>query len=280
MSTKAKYYEIFGLTETATKPEVKRAYRKLAMKFHPDRNPDPKAHKLFVDLTDAYHILMDDKPAPQPQSSPNQPRSGKSEEQRIKEAQERLKQQSNRIKLQQEYYFRKMTSGPRWRIFRLTAFVASLLSLILLVEPFLPTHFENHTVTAYSSSYNGLEHRDIRYLKTEEGLGFFVSAPHEDIYHYNPEIVVERSFLMLNPIRIWYQSLAATKSYPVDFSIVNLYPLFPLFLLFPGFTLWYKRKAYYFVMLYYFSQYIIGAAVLYVLFSQDRWLHILTFGKF
>ncbi len=280
MRSKSKYYEIFGLTEAATKSEVKRAYRKLAMKFHPDRNPDPKAHRLFLDLTDAYQILMDDKPVPQPAVNPNQPRAGKTEDQRIREAQERLKQQNSRIKLQQEYYFRKMTSGFRWRAFRITAAIASLLALILLIEPLLPTHFEHQTVTGYSSSYNGLEHRDIRCLETEQGLRIFVSSPHPDIFHYNPEIVVERSFLMLNPVRIWYQSLKITKSYPVDFSIINLYPLASLFLLFPAFTLWYKRKAYYFVMLYYFSQYIVGTATLYILFTQGRWLHILTFGKY
>lgn len=280
MGTKTKYYEIFGLTDGATKHEVKRAYRKLAMKFHPDRNPDPKAHKLFVDLTEAYHVLMDDKPAPRVLPETATSRSERTEEARIREAQERLKQQQNRIRLQQEYYFRKMTSGLRWRIFRITACTAAFLAVILLLEPALPTHFEPHTVTAYSSTYNGLAHTDIRYMETDRGLHFFVASPHPDILRENPHIWVERSFLMRNTVRIWYQKYRFRQSYPVDFSITNLYPLMPLLLFLPAFTLWYKRRTYYFVMIYYFSQYIVGAAAIYILLYQDRWAHILTLGFF
>lgn len=277
MSTRVKYYEIFGLTATASKSEVKRAYRKLAMKFHPDRNPDPKAHKLFLDLTEAYHILMDDKPVAETLNL-TQERNQKTEEQRIREAQERLRQQADRIKLQQDYFFRKMISGRRWKIFKVTVIFSTILALALLIEPILPSHFENHTVVSYSSTYNGLQNADIRYLKTEAGLNLFVANPDLDIFYENPQVVIERSFLLRNPVRLWYQTLFTRESFPVDFSIMNLYPLFPLFFLFPAFTYWYKRKTYNFVMLYYFSQYIVGIAAFYILFSQDRWAHLLTFG--
>lgn len=277
--SRLKYYEVFGLTEKATKSEVKRAYRKLAMKFHPDRNPDPKAHKLFLDLTEAYQVLMDDHPVPKPATAnPNQPRNEKTEDQRIREAKERLKQQNNRIRLQQEYYFRKMTSGARWKIFRITAYAAAFIACVLLIEPFLPTHFEEHTIVAYSGSYNGLEHSDIRYLKTDRDLRLFVSSPPQVILRSHPQISVERSFWMRNPVRLWYQTMYSKRSYPIDFSIANIYPLTSVLLLLPAFTLWYKRKAYYFVMLYYFSQYIVGGILLYILFSQDRWAHLVTFG--
>jgi len=62
LSHKSKYYEIFGLKENATKNDIRKAYRKLAMQFHPDKNPDPKAHQLFIQLTEAYEFLLEDKP--------------------------------------------------------------------------------------------------------------------------------------------------------------------------------------------------------------------------
>lgn len=58
---KRDYYEILGVSKTATKDEIKTAYRKLALKYHPDRNPDNKeAEDKFKEAAEAYEILSDD----------------------------------------------------------------------------------------------------------------------------------------------------------------------------------------------------------------------------
>ena len=59
---KRDYYEILGLNRDASDDDIKKAYRKLAMKFHPDRNPDnPKAEEHFKEGKEAYEILSDAK---------------------------------------------------------------------------------------------------------------------------------------------------------------------------------------------------------------------------
>ncbi len=61
MATKRDYYEILGVPKTAPAEELKRAYRKLAVKFHPDKNPgDHTAEEKFKELGEAYDVLMDD----------------------------------------------------------------------------------------------------------------------------------------------------------------------------------------------------------------------------
>src|SRR5262249_26957866 len=61
MATKRDYYEVLGVEKTANGDVIMRAYRKLAMKYHPDRNVgDEEAEAKFKEAAEAYDILRDD----------------------------------------------------------------------------------------------------------------------------------------------------------------------------------------------------------------------------
>ena len=60
MSTKRDYYEILSVNRNATEDELKASYRKLALKYHPDRNPgDKEAEEKFKEAAEAYEVLRD-----------------------------------------------------------------------------------------------------------------------------------------------------------------------------------------------------------------------------
>jgi molecular chaperone DnaJ len=60
MAEKRDYYEVLGVQKTASKDEIKDAYRKLAMQYHPDRNKDTGAEERFKEISEAYAVLSDD----------------------------------------------------------------------------------------------------------------------------------------------------------------------------------------------------------------------------
>ena len=56
--SKKDYYEILGVSKTAADSEIKKAYRKLALKYHPDKNPDDTtAEAKFKEAAEAYEVL-------------------------------------------------------------------------------------------------------------------------------------------------------------------------------------------------------------------------------
>ncbi len=62
MATKRDFYEVLGVARSATGEEIKKAFRKLALQFHPDKNPgDKKAEERFKEINEAYETLSDDK---------------------------------------------------------------------------------------------------------------------------------------------------------------------------------------------------------------------------
>ena len=54
------YYDVLGVQKGATKDQIKDAYRKLALQFHPDRNKSPEAEERFKEISEAYAVLSDD----------------------------------------------------------------------------------------------------------------------------------------------------------------------------------------------------------------------------
>jgi len=60
LSDKRDYYEVLGVERGASADDIKKAFRKLAFKYHPDRNKDDGAEETFKEISEAYAVLSDD----------------------------------------------------------------------------------------------------------------------------------------------------------------------------------------------------------------------------
>ena len=60
MAEKRDYYEVLGVEKESTKKDIKKAYRKLAMEYHPDVSEDPEAGEKFKEISEAYAVLSDE----------------------------------------------------------------------------------------------------------------------------------------------------------------------------------------------------------------------------
>lgn len=284
---RGKYYKILGLADGASEDEVRKMYRKLVMKYHPDRNHSEGAEEKFILITEAYEILTGKRNAPvNPARSkrPTRPANTDQEkeqdrEQRVREARERYKQQIYREHLENEIYFQKLTKGRKWKLLKITAVVGTLLALFLFADYFLPHHYKEDRASHYHLNYaRGLNGASISLIKTEGGEAFWIEGITYDLYASSQDIYIESTWLLHNPINIVSKGKIENKAYRINFNLHRISWLIILFLLAPLFTLWYKRKKISFTVLFYFSYYMVNTLILLFLLTGDRWAHALTLG--
>jgi hypothetical protein len=151
----SKAYEVLGLEEGADRDEVKRAFRKLAFKYHPDLNASPKAHEKFLNVQKAYEIIIT---AEKTFSDLEEPRTPKwksrdrdkqkiSRQEAIRKARKRA-QRLDRLQLQKEAkhfaHFKKTIYYP-WTI--AMVHVSLLFFLLIGADAFLLTDTHSGYVT-------------------------------------------------------------------------------------------------------------------------------------
>ena len=282
MSRLNKYYSILGLPPNASKDEVKKKYRKLALKYHPDINDSPGAQEKFIIINEAYEIITNNKLPKKPLASSYQRSKTQANDdwaEKVKKARaqyEKNKKHNERMILK---YFISLRSGYKWRIMKLSAIVSTIVAICMILDLFLPNHFESDYVNYYSKEkYRSIGEHQISLVVTDNNHELWL----ENIFYYhyqnNPNITIKNSWIFHNPISVSCKQKTNTFIYPIHFtyywaSII----LIPIFII-PLVVMRYKKNNPLFVIMYHFSLVIVNILLVYFLFTCDRWAHILTIG--
>ena len=184
------YYKILGLSSSATKSEIKVAYRKLAKKYHPDKNKSKQASQLFIEVNEAYAYLSNESSSFQTKNivkAPQRKRSKYSEDELIKRMEwARKYAQYKKVKeervMELEYY--KIHNSSRKKIINLINWVSiSFAFLILMDFKILPTKpFYVELITNYMDTGSG---KFVLKFKDKDNNEFNFGVSLDDIKYIN-----------------------------------------------------------------------------------------------
>jgi len=259
-----KYFDTLGIVPTTDKAIIKKAYRKLAFKYHPDVNASKEAHLKFIEITEAYEIcigekLITNKGNVKANKSPQQER-----EERMQRAREFYRQTKIREEIENRLFFESLISGKKWKFLKFFSVVSALFAVLVLIDYHLPSKDFKGEFMSYSYE-NGFLKANISnetyYLKSQSivwsGLSKYVVLKRSVIFNDVKEIVFinkDNRFVNLKP----------------EWTFFELYWLFVLLFLLPLFVVIYKRPTALFTFLYSISIYIIPLIFIIVLLTRNR----------
>ena len=286
MSNLNKYYHILGIPPTTDINLLKKAYRKQAMQYHPDKNPSVDAQSKFIEITEAYEILTGQ------QKSPTQFAHTKSAQEvraeKIKQAKRRYKKMQETEQEKDAQYYLKITTGFRWKLFRGLAYYSLIFGIILSIDYFATSKHQvvtdiplfgylPNTVVHDGELFevNGLENWSTRNQPTQLNYSYFfadlksinVIHEHVDITEgTHPSDRMKRFHLFTQ-----YES-SEFHSYA---SVYYLFPFYQLSLMLPFVLIRFRRPNINFSIGRLVSLWVLFPSVIYISFSNDRIFHLL-----
>jgi hypothetical protein len=282
--TNSECYRILGLPSGASDALIKKQFKKLALRFHPDRNPSPEAHEHFILISNAVDQLLKAKDTatahPGKKSQAVNPEKKRAEqEQRIRVAKERFEQQRRSDELEQERYFRSLTTGKKWQLYKLIALLSFTLSIALLLDLMLPHHQEKDKMVAfYPKAIGGIKYDYVYEIAFSKNNTLFAQRFFENWKLSESPVIIEKSRLFHTPVSFHEMNSSPSIQAYFDFNLAAFgLPLMILFLV-PLIPYFFQRKTVYFTFLYHVSFWIIGPLGIIILGTGERLSHLLTLG--
>lgn len=272
-----KYYKILNLDEDASLKEVKKRYKQLAKKYHPDVNKEKNGHKKFLKIKEAYEKIINPqeseiklKRGPRPKS-----KYDKYREQAHKAYKKRQKRKQEEI---QEFYI-SLRKGWRRNWVYLNSTLGIVFSFFLLLDNQLEPKNKKTKVklvdNAVYQSYNG---HLVQRVETENGR-FIYLADYRNISSLNtyPEIVIKETRIFNYPVSVVHTLPHKRVTIPVHFTFMWALALVIGFFLSPLIILLFRNNNAWFVFFHYSTLLVSSGILFYFIFFKNSVISIFYF---
>lgn len=276
------YYNVLGLPFGANEQLIKKRYKELAKKYHPDRNSSPDAHKKFIEINEAYIYLVF-KNKIQVKSLQEQQKDREDEIQKAyrEKAWQYVREKKIRDEEELQAFYHSLRIGWKWFAFKTVSILCAIIVVVMFIDYFLPTQAIPEVVTEYSNDiYQSVGAHDISLIKTSSGKNLWTNDYFNSDFNYNPFFILESTQIFQNPIKAKIYSGNQYFEIPIHFTVYWAQFVLSPFLLFPLFIYFYKKNDAFFVIGHYLTRYVTGILVGLYLLTEDRWFHLITLGIF
>ena len=286
-----RYFDILGIPPTDDEKLIKKAYRKQALKYHPDKNPSKDAANQFLRISEAYDALINKKISPSTgrgkqydfKDFTTQANRSKEEvyNERMRKAKARYEYMKRKEAEENEKYYQTIAHGRAWRQFKLIMIGCTIFASIFILDKLvLPSRWEKDFATHGNRimAYGGLVEKRVVPVITANNEKFWVRSSYFGIIDRNQELYLEKSYFFHDIKNIWVFEDSEWHQLTTDFSVMGSFPIVPIILLLPLITYLIRGRTLTYSLLFNVSFYIYGTLLILLLYFNDRWAHILTLG--
>lgn len=280
------YYNVLGLPDGSSDAAVKKRFRELAKKYHPDLNPDEKATETFRNLLDAYErILKKDfgtKNTVRKESSPQS--YGSSAHERNQDFHRKAWERYERLRKEQEKdlndFYQSFLQGKKKLFIRTIGLVSFICLIALIADELLPpVAIKDRVINFNRTSYQSFEGARVNEINTGRGMTLFPANYFPNKFISNPNITIYQSAICRSNRYLVHHAFGIKETVPIHFTFYWSRMVLYLFFIFSIGMVFLRKKGVLLVLGSWFSMYIVFPVSMIFLLLNGRIISILTLGN-
>lgn len=281
-------YKILGVSTDASPDEIRRAYRALVKKYHPDKNPSAEAAQIFISIKSAYEQIMHEATLQEPTHVERKYRAAQEQydkdleayKKRRAAAREKLRQQKLREEAYKLNYLNNLKSGSIGIWHRGVAAIGFLLFIVIWLDFFLPEQKVKILPHSYSiHSYGSMDGHLVQLFKSTDGGAFWVSDFSCQDLPKKQNLRITQTSWLKQAKTIEFNDGPYLKSTPIHFTFYWAQFWVGLLFLIPILSWKFASADIIFVVGSFISRYVITGFILYFLLTENRFFHLISFGQ-